>query len=252
MTAVYDGTYEGFLTLVYESYYKKLKINKIQKDKTNALLFEDIHEIITDEEKAKKVLNALKEKFTLKNFNTITNTFLCDTKEFEIHLFEFIILGFKNQSNLKDINHKSVFFLQELEKELFRVVHRMYGFLRFEELEDKTLYAKIDTKYNILYFLGKHFTQRLSSCDFIIHDVKREYAFVKHKSEISIKHVASFEEPTFSDDEDKFKALWKTFFQSVSIKERKNKKLQLNFVPLIYRTHMSEFKTQQKLNTTSI
>jgi probable DNA metabolism protein len=252
MLVLYDGTYEGFLTLVYEKYHQKLNIDKIEKNKINTLLFEDIHEVITDEEKAKKVLHALQEKFTPKNLNTITNTFLCDSKNFEMSLLEYIILGFKNQNNLKDINHKSIFFLQELEKELFRVLHRMYGFVRFEELEDNTLYAKIDTKFNVLYFLGKHFLKRLGTNDFIIHDIKREFAFVKHKNKLSIKQVASFDEPTYSNDEEKFKKLWKTFFESVSVKERKNKKLQQNFVPLIYRTYMSEFETPQTLNATTL
>lgn len=243
MLALYDGTYEGFLTLVYETYYLKLEIKSIKKEKPYNLLFEDLYEVITDENKAKKVLIALKEKFTTKNFDTINNVFLCDSKDFEQNLLEYIILGFKNQNNLKNINQKSVFFLQELEKELFRVVHRMYGFVRFEELEDNTLYAKIDTKFNILYFLGKHFFQRLGTTNFIIHDVKREFAFVKHKNEISIKKVANFDEPTYSKDEDKFKKLWQTFFENVSINERKNKKLQQNFVPLMYRTYMSEFSS---------
>jgi len=252
MIVSYDNTYEGFLTLVYEKYYKKLDINKIETSISENLLFEDTYEITTDEAKAKKVLNALREKFTLKNFNTITNAFLCDSRNFEIYLLDYIILGFKSQDNLKNINNKSVFYLQELEKELFKVAHKMYGFLRFEELEDNTLYARIDTKFNILYFLGKHFTKRLKTSDFIIHDLKRGFAFVKQNNDVSIRQVASFDKYTCSNDEEKFKKLWKVFFKSVAIENRKNKKLQQNFVPLIYRTYMSEFGTSHTLNKISL
>jgi probable DNA metabolism protein len=117
----------------------------------------------------------------------------------------------------------------------------MYGFVRFEELEDKTLYAKIETKFNVLPFLGRHFYKRLSTSDFIIHDIKRNLAFVKSNKDAQIRSVASFEAPTLSQEEEHFKRLWKVFFQSVAIKERENKKLQQNFVPLLYRTYMSEF-----------
>lgn len=243
MTLIYDGSFEGFLTLVYEVYYKKLHVNKITKEKINSLIMEDISEIQTDIHKAKKVLTALKNNFSKKNFSTIRNIFLCDSKEFEKSLLEFIILGFKDEINLQNINHPCIFYIRALEKELFMIVHKMTGFVRFEELDDETLYAKIDTKFNVLYFLGEHFLKRLGRLDFIIHDIKRGYAFVKNQENISIKQVASFEEPTHSKDEEKFKKLWKTFFESVAIEKRKNKKLQQNLVPLIYRTYMSEFKT---------
>lgn len=242
MTLVYDGSYEGFLTLVYEVYYDKLHVSKILREKTEALLFEEVFEIQTDITKSQKVLNALKKKFSSKNYATITNIFLCDSKEFEKQLLDFIILGFKDERSLKNINFPSILFIQNLQKELFRVVHRMTGFVRFKEIEDGTLYAKVETKYNVLYFLGKHFLKRLGDCDFIIHDIQREFAFVKHKNEINIRHVAAFDEPEYSKDEEKFKNLWKTFFQSVAIEKRKNKKLQQQLVPLIYRTYMSEFE----------
>jgi probable DNA metabolism protein len=113
----------------------------------------------------------------------------------------------------------------------------MYGFVRFEELEDGVLYAKIEGKFNILPFLGKHFTKRLSGCNFIIHDTKRELAYLNGK----IHQVADFKIPTLSKDEAKFQKLWKIFFNKVAISERKNLKLQQNFVPLLYRKYMTEF-----------
>ena len=39
MILVYDGTFEGFLSLDYEVYYKKLKTTKIYKTVSNEILF---------------------------------------------------------------------------------------------------------------------------------------------------------------------------------------------------------------------
>ena len=36
--------------------------------------------------------------------------------------------------------------------------------------------------------------------------------------------------------------LWKTFVDNISIKERENKKLQQNNIPLHFRTYMPEFQ----------
>lgn len=166
---------------------------------------------------------------------------MCDTTEFEIWLLEFIILGFKNQSELQDINNSSIFALQNLQIELFRNVHKMTGFLRFEELDDDSLYARVESKFNLVYFLGQHFSKRFNNQVYYIHDIKRSLVFVYSKEFKGIREVADFELPTLSDNEQKFKKLWKTFFDSVAIESRKNEKLQKSLTPLIYRTYMSEF-----------
>ena len=241
MILVYDGTFEGFLSLVYEVYYKKLKPIKIYKTLPNEMIFEEILEINTSKDNAIKVLTAIKTKFPKELIQRILNIFMCDSKEFEMALLEYIIIGFKDFKQLYNINNSCVFYLNSLEKELFRLVHKMYAFIRFEELEDGTLYGKIESKFNVVYFLGKHFLKRFNNQNFIIHDLDRKLAFVKIDEEFSIQEVAYFDEPIFSSNEEKFQKLWKSFFKGVTIKERINLKLQQNLVPLVYRTYMSEF-----------
>ncbi|AYJ80021.1 DNA metabolism protein [Aliarcobacter cryaerophilus ATCC 43158] len=242
MILVYDGTFEGFLSLVYEVYYKKLKPIKIYKTLPNEILFEEILEIITLKDSAIKVLNAIKTKFPKEILEKILNIFMCDSKEFEMALLEYIIIGFKESKQLYNINNSCVFYINSLEKELFKNVHKMTGFIRFEELEDNTLYAKIESKFNLVYFLGKHFLKRFNNQNFIIHDLNRKLAFVKIQNDFSVQEVAFFDEPNYSKSEEKFQKLWKSFFSKVTIKERINPKLQKQMVPLLYRTYMSEFK----------
>ena len=244
MILVYDGTFEGFLSLVYEVYYKKLKPIKIYRTLPNEMIFDDIIKIDTTKEEYEKVLNALKIKFPNEMIEKILNIFMCDSKDFELALLEYIIIGFKESKQLFNINNSCVFYLNSLEKELFRNVHKMTGFIRFEELEDKTLYAKVESKFNVVYFLGKHFLKRFNNQNFIIHDINRKLAFVKIENDFSIQEVAYFDEPIYSSNEEKFQKLWKSFFKGVTINERTNLKLQTQMVPLLYRTYMSEFKNQ--------
>lgn len=242
MILVYDGTFEGFLSLVYEVYYKKLKPTKIYKTLPNEILFEEILEINSSKGSGIKVLNAIKTKFPKEILEKILNIFMCDSKEFEMALLEYIVIGFKDSKQLYNINNSCVFYLNNLEKELFRVTHKLTGFIRFEELEDKTLYAKIESKFNVVYFLGRHFLKRFNNQNFIIHDINRKLAFVKIQNDYSIKEVAFVDEPNYSSNEEKFQKLWKSFFSGVTINERTNLKLQTQMVPLLYRTYMSEFK----------
>ena len=241
MILVYDGSFEGFLSLVYEVYYKKLKPTKIYKTLPNEIIFEEILEIQTSEENSTKVLKAIKTKFPKPIVEKILNIFMCDSRAFEVALLEFIIIGFKDTKQLFNINNSSVFYLSNLEKELFKNVHKMYAFVRFEELDDDTLYAKLECKFNVVYFLAKHFLKRFNNQNFIIHDINRKIAFIKTKDDYSIQEVAFFDEPNYSINEEKFQKLWKRFFKGVTIEERINPKLQQQLVPLIYRTYMSEF-----------
>ena len=242
MILLYDGTFEGFLSLVYEVYYKKLKPTKIYKTLPNEILFEETLEINSSKESGIKVLNAIKTKFPKEILEKILNIFMCDSKEFEMALLEYIVIGFKDSKQLYNINNSCVFYLNNLEKELFRVTHKLTGFIRFEELEDKTLYAKIESKFNVVYFLGRHFLKRFNNQNFIIHDINRKLAFLKIENDYSIKEVTFFDEPNYSSNEQKFQKLWKSFFSGVTINERTNLKLQTQMVPLLYRTYMSEFK----------
>ena len=241
MILLYDGSFEGFLSLIYEVYYKKLKPTNIHKILPNEIIFDEIKDIKTDEENYKKVLQAIKSKFPKNILEKILNIFMCDSKDFEMALLEYIILGFKDVKQLNNINNSCVFYLNSLEKELFKNVHKMYAFIRFEELEDSSLYAKLECKFNVIYFLAKHFLKRFNNQDFIIHDINRKVAFIKIKENYSIQEVAFFDEPSYSSSEEKFQKLWKSFFKGVTIEERLNPKLQQQLVPLIYRTYMSEF-----------
>lgn len=242
MVLIYDGSFEGFLTLVHEVYYQKIDQNAIHKKTPPNLCFDEIHTIETDMEKAKKVFTALKKHFPKSHLNTICYIFLCDSQNFENDLLHFIQLGFKDIANLSNITNTSIFRIHSLEKEYLRLSHKMYGFTRFEELDDKILYAKIETKFNILMLLGNHFSKRLGNHPFIIHDIPRSLAYVRENNQSNIKEVSAFETPIHSDAEIHFKKLWKTFFHSVAIENRKNQKLQKQLVPLLYRAHMSEFQ----------
>ena len=242
MILFYDGSFEGFLSLVYEVYYEKLLVSAIVKKVPETLLFERFHEVFTDEAKARKVLEGIEKHFSKEQQRTMCNIFLCDTRSHEMALLEYIRIGFKNPKELRNITNASLFYIQNLEKELLSLVHKMYGFTRFEELEDGTLYAKIETKFNIVPFLGEHFCKRLGNIPFIVHDIKRSLAFVKNDDLREIRSIASFDTPTYSEEESQFKALWKSFFKAAAIEGRYNPKLQKSWVPLLYRTYMSEFE----------
>ena len=84
----------------------------------------------------------------------------------------------------------------------------------------------------------------------MIVDSKRGLAAVHHSNmestyfELSKQELAAIQQMNDSDED--YESLWKTFVQSISIKERENLKLQRNMLPLYFRPFMTEFQEQIK------
>lgn len=113
--------------------------------------------------------------------------------------------------------------------------HRLKGLLKFRCVGDNLYYAPIHPDNNVIEILGQHFIRRLPSQNFIIHDKNRNIAFMYNTKEHSIIDVPTdFKVSEFSNEEKLYQSLWKAFFKTIAIKERTNKRLQLNYMPKKY------------------
>ena len=113
--------------------------------------------------------------------------------------------------------------------------HHLLEFLRFSELKSGILFAQIHAKNDILPILATHFTDRLPLENFIIYDASHQMAAV-HKSskdylivDASSLNLDLIKE--YSSEEEGFRKLWCTFFDSIAIEARKNSKLQSQNIP---------------------
>ena len=237
----YDGSFEGFLSLVHQSYILKTIPDSIIYDNTPASLLDHQMWIETDVEAAQRVAASLQEKFSKETLQRLKHAFLCDDSSPERELLLYIRLGFKSPKFLEDFAHPIVYAIHGYERRVLSTLHKMNAYLRFEELEDKTLYARIAPPRNVLPLMGGHFRNRLRGENFIIHDTARSIALLYRDNHIHMLRVSSLENPILSKEETSFRHLWKTFFDSVAIEVRINPALQRSHVPLKYRTFMSEF-----------
>ena len=63
---------------------------------------------------------------------------------------------------------------------------------------------------------------------------KSEIGFLYNGKTYQIKELPIFSLPEFSEQEKMYQELWKSFFKSVTIAERTNKKCQMQFMPKKY------------------
>lgn len=120
--------------------------------------------------------------------------------------------------------------------------HMFKGFVRFQELADRTLYAKIEPDHNVLPLLTGHFRARLENFDWVIHDARRGKAALYFGGRLIYAPLTRERALEFAGKEAEVQALWKHFFRTAAIKERVNPELQRRNVPLKYRRHLTEFE----------
>ena len=135
--------------------------------------------------------------------------------------------------------------------------HHYKGFVRFRELKNKTLFAKIEPKHAVLPCIAEHFADRFSQENWVIYDKTHEVFLIHEKGKRyyflqqymcmkgdsgSAQNIAG----GFSEEEMDYEALWKEFVQSISVAERENRALQNQNLPLRFRTNLVEFSKEER------
>lgn len=158
--------------------------------------------------------------------------------------------------------------MEHLGNEVVRAVFGMYrqvaneahhykGFVRFRELKNKTLFAKIEPKHAVLPCIAEHFADRFPQENWVIYDKTHEVFLIHEKGKRyyflqqymcmkgdsgSAQNIAG----GFSEEEMDYEALWKEFVQSISVAERENRALQNQNLPLRFRTNLVEFSKEER------
>lgn len=241
---IYDDTFEGLLTSIYEAYYRKEKPEEIfsNAEFQPTLLTEPVF-IESNEEKYIKVYDAIENKISKESLEMIYHVYLSELKGCGTLIYKYIRLGFKLRSSVNLYLHNNIVLnMHKLEKKVIYECHRMLGFVRFN-LTENLYYSAIEPEYNILSLIASHFVQRLPNENWIIHDLKRECAIFHNKSQWIIAPFSKENFHNFFKTEDTlYEALWKEFFHSIAVENRINPKLQKRQMPARYWKHLTELK----------
>lgn len=142
------------------------------------------------------------------------------------------------------MNHTDprVYPLLRLEQAVERERHKFLGLLRFKRLKGDIYYASYAPTYDISMMLADHFSERLNDQYFIIHDVKRQKAIFYNKRSWIIGDLAEVDEH-FHQEELAFQSFWKKYHKHIAIEERKNLRLQMQFMPKKYWHYLIEMQS---------
>lgn len=244
MIYLYDGSFEGLLTCIFEAYVSKERdVSIINKETYIRSFLDEIRKIETDMTKFERVYSSISKKISYSAEKIVYRAWLSESEKAPDLIYHFLRVGYKMGSKVINfIQDPLINKIIELDRKVGGEAHRFLGLLRFKEISDGIFYAGYEPDYNITVLVAPHFTRRLSNQPFIIHDKKRNISAVFDGENM----VLTDKIPSITDEktntEDEYASLWKTFFKTIAIKERKNLRTQMQFMPKKYWKNIVEIQ----------
>lgn len=237
------------MSVVYAVYYDKLSPTSIQIDGREQLSLGDLRRIETDDEKAARVFTAIRKKISPDAAYHVYYAFLSDDERRFLPMLKYIQLGFAVGHMVDSHLHESfVRDVRDFYRQVGREAHLLFGFCRFAETKQGVFYCPVTPKNDVLVLLAEHFVERLMDQAWVIHDKRRKKAAIYDGKAYVITDVPEDAKFSYAAGEEETQELWVMFFNTLAIKERKNKKLQRQLLPLYFRGNMTEFveKSEKK------
>lgn len=243
MIYYYDGSFEGFLCCVFESYANKETLTAIYRDEDAVPTLFDCRSVITDHQRANRVLRKL-SKVSPSAVELIQKGFLTCMVDKEIHLYRLIVkLLSQGPAFLRNLSDETLYPVAAAVRHLNGEAHLLKGFVRFSELGG-VLGGEIEPKNRVLPLLRAHFCARYREDTFFIYDrTHKEALFYSHGKAV-IRPIEDFQMAPPDETEANYRLLWKRFYDTIAIKERENPRLRMTHMPKRYWNTMTEFQDE--------
>ncbi|SHG27806.1 TIGR03915 family putative DNA repair protein [Flagellimonas flava] len=173
-TLLYDGTFNGFLTLIYMIFDKKWSVIDIQKKDFQVQgLFTDVITVETNTILAKKVWYGINKKNHMA-MKRIYYAFLSEDKHIEMNLYHYICHIMGTSQEVMD-TEQLINQLELLSAKVGKEKRRVEAFAQFQLAQQQGEVAHIKPKYNVLPLLSKHLRQMNKGIEWQVFDDRRKY-----------------------------------------------------------------------------
>lgn len=247
---LYDGSFDGFLSAVFDVYYYKFESPTIVKEQDfNGNIFEKVHTVDTNQKHSARVWLGLAKKLSPDAVQQVYKTFLSQLPHIENVLLQYIQYAFGSTVSIEtDYGNAAVLAVHQTAKKVHREKHRMEAFVRFQQTADNLYFAIIEPDFDVLPLITKHFKDRYADQRWMIWDGRRKYGISYDLNAVTIVTI-SFDTQTaggknisavYDESEVLYQQLWQQYFKSVNIPARKNTKLHIQHMPARYWKYLPE------------
>lgn len=237
----YDGSFDGLMCCIFESYYKR----EIPMDIISPIVLQTtlipVRKVETDLQKSRRVVNSIPKKIGRQALDFVRYSFLTCIPQKELYILIFLRKGYQyGKSVMNMMADNTVNKLFRAVKNLTNESHLIEGFLRFSVFNGG-LVSQIGPKNYILPLITEHFCHRYPEEHFLIHDKTHDMALVYKPYKVQIIPIENLQMPEPDAKEQYFRKLWKLFYNTIEIKERRNTKCRMSNMPKRYWQYMTEF-----------
>jgi len=239
---LYDGSFDGLLCCVFESYYQKELPSLIfSHNQMQETLF-PVKEIPTDHAKAQRVEDSISSSISWEALRLVRLCYFSIMENRETAILNFLRLGYKVGAPVTNmLANDTVSVITKCAQTVSRESMYYKEFLRFSDYNG-ALVAIIEPKNFVLPMIVDHYCDRFPSEQFLIYDETHKYAIIYQNMEASIVPLENLELPEACEKEEKYRTLWKQFYNTIAIEGRINPKLRMNNMPKRYWKHLTEFQ----------
>lgn len=249
-----ENSIEGVLTGVYDAWVEALSSGlghahcRLAVSAEQPELFCTYRETPADREKAGKVIRTLRRRLGEEVYACLCYAMASHEPDKAEAVYKTIVAGLSMKQGFRVLDKVSDPYVArcfDLKRNVGFEIHRELEFLRFQELRNGVLLAKIHPKNDILMYLGPHFSDRLPLENFLIYDMNRGKAlFHEREKEWYMMDAIRLDDRAaeqISTEEEYYQDLFRMFCRTISIESRENRALQRQFLPLYFRDVMPEF-----------
>lgn len=244
-----EDSFESIMTAVYDAWASRLGHENVRlklQGEYNLELFSEYVMVEADEEKTEKVVRTLRQKISEEVFEYVYKSAMSMERDKADKIYRFIVLAVHTGADI--VNHlgnPAVMDIFAMFRNVSHEAHQLLGFIRFRELDNGVLFAKITPKNQVITLVAPHFEDRMPGENWVIYDeVHRLAAFHAANTHWVLTENTILDSlPVSSDKQGDYEELWRIFFHTIGIEARKNPECQRNMLPLWYRKNMLEFET---------
>lgn len=237
----YDGSFDGFLCCVYESYMQKERPTAIHSGGDECLF--EVRAVTTDRAHAQRVYRSF-FKISPNVGPFLRRAFLSCIEEKEMAMYRFVVKLYREGAPLLTrLSDEAYHPLLKAVRNLSGEAEALRGFIRFSELGG-VLGAEIEPKNRVLPMLRSHFCARYHNESFFIYDRTHREALLYANSVSRIVPLDHFEMAPPDEEEANYRRLWRRFYDTIAIKERENLRLRRSNMPKRYWNTMTEMQAE--------
>ena len=247
---LYDGSFEGFLCCVFDSYANREVPTAICRDEDFPPTLFSTRTIATDKDHAGQVFRRV-ARDSPEAADLLRRGFLTCLPEKEVHLYRLVAkLLREGPGFLRDFSDETLYPVIRAVRHLNGEAHLLKGFVRFSDLGG-VLGGEIEPKNRVLPILRPHFCARYQNDVFFLYDRTHREALLYAAGRAVIRPLEAFQMAPPDETEARYRLLWKRFYDTVAIKERYNPKCRMTQMPKRYWATMTEFQGEEHFRAQS-